>query len=412
MILTRAFSYLSIADFIVRSTYQMGKAPLLPIFAASLGSGEILIGLIVSASTLTGMIFKPFVGLMSDRWGQRTWLITGTIFFVTIPFLYRFIDNPEQLISIRLLHGMATAIYGPVTLSYIATMSWSNRAGRIGSFSIARNAGYIVGPLTAGWLLMSYDPVSVFTIIGLLSCIAFLPVLLLPRTTSNSPNNLSPVFKHAKDALRSGFKEPALWIAGLLDANINLGLYAAKAFVPIYALSIGMNIVHAGIFFSIQAAVNIIVSPIGGWISDRIGHMYTTSIGTTLLSISLIMLTISESIQILFSSALFFGIATAFVFPSTMALVSAKIPHIHLGAGIGLVGSLRNAGKVAGPLLAGLIIEFLDFTYTFRFLGIVMLAIGILIWLKAYIPQNISFATTILSTESRITNSQNISLKK
>ncbi len=412
MILTRAFLYISAADFIARSTYQMGKTPLLPIFAASLGSGEILIGLIVSASTFTGMIFKPFVGLMSDRWGQRSWLIAGTIFFVTIPFLYRFIDTPGQLISIRLLHGMATAIYGPVTLSYIANLSWSNRAGRIGSFSIARNAGYIVGPLTAGWLLMTYDTVSIFTIIGLLSCIAFVPVLLLPSTTPNIPKNLGSVLQQAKDALRSGVKEPALWIAGLLDANINLGLYAAKAFIPIYALSIGMNILHAGIFFSIQAAVNIIASPIGGWISDRIGHMYTTAIGTTLLSISLIMLTISESVQILLSSALFFGIATAFVFPSTMALVSARIQHIHLGAGIGLVGSLRNAGKIAGPILAGLIIAFLDFTYTFRFLGVVMLAISTLIWSKAYIPQNVSLTNPVLSTESRITHSQNISIKK
>ena len=48
------------------------------------------------------------------------------------------------------------------------------------------------------------------------------------------------------------------------------------------------------------------------------------------------------------------------------------------------------------PIINSTIINIKIYTYKLRF----------------YIPQNISFATTILSTESRITNSQNISLKK
>ncbi|MDQ7036349.1 MAG: hypothetical protein Q9P01_16410 [Anaerolineae bacterium] len=35
---TKNFLNITIADFIVRSAYQMGKTPLLPIFAATLGA--------------------------------------------------------------------------------------------------------------------------------------------------------------------------------------------------------------------------------------------------------------------------------------------------------------------------------------------------------------------------------------
>jgi MFS family permease len=74
----RSFALVTTADLIARSAYQMGKTPLLPIFAASLGAGDVFLGLIVSVSTLTGMILKPLVGVFSDRWGRRMWLIVGT----------------------------------------------------------------------------------------------------------------------------------------------------------------------------------------------------------------------------------------------------------------------------------------------------------------------------------------------
>ena len=122
---------ITVADFIVRTGYQMGKTPLLPIFAASIGAGDVLLGLIVSVSTMTGIFFKPFVGFLSDRYGRRMWLIVGTSFFVGMPFVYRFVNSPEQLFLVRMIHGVATSIYGPVTLAYVAEQSQYRRGERL-----------------------------------------------------------------------------------------------------------------------------------------------------------------------------------------------------------------------------------------------------------------------------------------
>ncbi|MCX8213399.1 MAG: MFS transporter, partial [SAR202 cluster bacterium] len=71
--------------------------------------------------------------------------------------------------------------------------------------------------------------------------------------------------------------------------------------------------------------------------------------------------------------------AQALVFPSTVALVSATVKGDNLGGGMGLVGSMKNAGKVAGPVLAGALIAWLDFTTTFQIMGVALLlgAIGV-----------------------------------
>jgi MFS family permease len=383
----RSFALVTTADLIARSAYQMGKTPLLPIFAASLGAGDVFLGLIVSVSTLTGMILKPLVGVFSDRWGRRIWLIVGTAFFAGMPFLYRFVHTPEQLFAIRIVHGLATAIYGPVTLAYVAEQTQPmKRAGRFGTFSLARSTGYIVGPAAAGWLLARMDPAQVFTVIGLLSCLIFLPVLLLPEPQMVSKQHHTPLRRQIQEALKAGSKTPAVWISGGLDATVYVATYALKAFLPIYGLSLGMSIVEIGVFFSTQEAVSMILKPIGGRLGDRWGHMRMISLGMLLFGMTVPLLTWAPNVLTMMILAGTFGAAQALVFPSTTALISTKIDPQHLGAGMGLSGALDNAGKAMGPILGGILINRFDFALTLQLMGLMLLFSAGLVWLWPQFP--------------------------
>ena len=370
---SRGFAFVTSADFILRSAYQMGKTPLLPLYAASLGAGDILLGFIVAVSTLTGMVLKPFVGVLSDAWGRRIWLLVGTAFFAGMPFVYRFVATPEQLFAARMVHGIATAIYGPVTLAYVAELSRTRRAERLAWFSTARNAGYVIGPAAAGWMLLSMDPVSVFTVIGILSSVAFLPVLLLPETPATGGVPRTPVLRRSLAGLWSGGRTPAVWLAGGLGTSNLIAAYAAKTFLPLHALSIGASPALVGAFFAVQEATHIVLTPLGGRVSDRLGHLQTVGMGMAMMGVALTLLTLTEVGLALMGPALLMGAAQALVFPSTLALVSVSVDEKHMGLGMGLVGTLRNAGKVAGPVLAGALISWLDFTGAFRLMGAMLL---------------------------------------
>ena len=67
--LPRDFWRLSFADFILRSAYQLGKTPVLPLYAAALGAGEAMIGFVVASSTFTGIVAKPVFGFLSRSLG-------------------------------------------------------------------------------------------------------------------------------------------------------------------------------------------------------------------------------------------------------------------------------------------------------------------------------------------------------
>lgn len=370
----RSFALLSLADLLVRSAYQMGKSPLLPIFALALGASDAYLGFIVSVSTLTGMVSKPLFGLLSDRLGRRLWLLIGTGFFTFTPFAYLFIHTPEQLLVLRLVHGLATAIYGPVTLAYLTENFPSRMAERVGWFSLARSGGYVIGPAVSGLLLLYVEPVAIFTLIGIISSLAFLPILWLPEGKRPSAAVLPKFRTQIRQAVTTSFKSPVLWLAGGIESGSYILLYAVKAFMPIYALAAGVSVAAVGGLFAMQETVHMILKPLGGRLADRLGNLPMIGLGMLLLGIGTILIGQGTSLTTLGVAALLLGTAQALIFPATIALLAGGQQATERGSMLGLLGALRNGGKVAGPVVAGSLIARFDFILTFNILGAGFLA--------------------------------------
>ena len=359
---------LTVADFIVRTAYQMGKTPLLPLFAAGLGANATYLGFIVSASTLTGMLLKPLFGILSDRWGRWIWFFIGTLLFTIVPFFYLWIENTQQLFILRLLHGTATAIYGPVTVAWVIEQGKGGGridnycAERLGWFGIARSAGYMLGPVLAAALLTIFEPEVVFTAIGIFSSIAFLPVILLKKHSFFVRTSKRWRLQF-KDAMRSGFQTAEIWFAGLMEFVFYIGLYSAKTFLPLYALQQDIPVLWVGLFFTTQELTHILARPFGGRLSDRKGNLPVISAGMMLAALSMGLIPFATSPQPLLLLAVGFGLAQALIFPSIIALYAQKIDPRHTGAGAGIIGSFKNAGKIAGPIIGGLIIDWHDLSW-------------------------------------------------
>ncbi len=381
MLRSRGFINVTAADFLVRSAYQMGKTPLLPLFAAGLGAGDVLLGFIVAVSTLTGMVLKPFIGILSDRTGRRIWLLIGTAVFAGMPFVYGFVDSPNQLVLVRVIHGLATAIYGPVTLAYVVGLSNSNRAERLGWFSMARNAGYVVGPAAAGVLLLRMEPVQVFTAVGFLSSLAFLPIALLPETKLTDRKRKPSLISQAKRAISAASRSSGVWMAGGMSALALIAEYSIKTFLPVYALSQGVNIAVVGGYFALQEGTHLVLAPLCGRLGDRLGYMPTVTLGMIAMAIGLLSLSIADDIGTLVLSAALIGTAQALIFPSVLASVSTAVSKQDLGACMGLVGAMKNSAKVAGPILAGFLIHSFGLEVTLISMGVMLIGVAAGIYL-------------------------------
>jgi MFS family permease len=97
------------------------------------------------------------------------------------------------------------------------------------------------------------------------------------------------------------------------------------------------------------------------------------------MSLSLPLITVGNNIVILFTAAAIIGVAQACVFPSTLTLVSNSMGKDSIGTGLGLLGTLKNAGKVVGPTISGAMIHWIGYNLTFQIMALTLILVAILI---------------------------------
>src|SRR5918995_5881556 len=93
------------AGFVAYCSYAICRTPLLPLFARELGAGPSLIGFVMGASTLTGIVVKLPAGGLSDVFGRRRLLPAGALVFASLPFTYLAVSTLFVLILVRFVHG-------------------------------------------------------------------------------------------------------------------------------------------------------------------------------------------------------------------------------------------------------------------------------------------------------------------
>ena len=369
----------------MRGFYQIGKTPLLPLFAASIGAGELIIGFIVSVSTMTGILLKPVFGILSDRWGRKVWLLVATMLFSGMPFLYQFVTTEQELMVLRLFHGISTAIFGPVSLAYVAGINARGLGTRIAYFGMSRLLASLIAPLIAGILLTFLDFQTVFLLIGFCSLFGMVPIFLLSETQTEKHRKQVSIINYFFNSFKYSIKIPAIWLAGFLELMVYLTIYAVKAFLPLFIISHeGGTVLQAGLFFFMQELAHVLFRPVGGKLSDKYGQSLIIIFGMVLLSLGLYLLT-NPTDNLFLLSAILFGIGQGLIFPSSVALLSKSARGNFLGAAMGFYGALRNFGKVIGPIIAGILLSVFSYAIVFNILaGIIIsaLLVFVLFWYK------------------------------
>ncbi|MFQ5882601.1 MAG: MFS transporter [Candidatus Methylomirabilales bacterium] len=361
------FLILVVAGMLSRFGYQMGRSPVLPRFAQDLGASPELLGLIVAASTVTGIFIKLPAGALSDILGRRRMMLLGCLFFAGPPFLYPFVSNPIQLLLLRFLHGFATAIFSPVASAYVADLFEKGRGEKLGWFAAANDVGATLGPLLGGFILFyTASYATTYLLVGLLGILPFLMVLRLPKEPTPSPlRRESRRWKKFRAGLGEVLSSPSVLIASSMEAAMYVGYGTFLGFFPPYAKNIGLNDAQIGLVLGAQLGTTMLAKPIAGRLSDRIGRKPMILLGLLLCTIALPFVPQTTAFNLLFLLSGLFGLGVAIVTPSTTALVADLVKAGQMGSAMGVFGTIWDTGEASGPILAGFLIA--SFTYPSAF---------------------------------------------
>ncbi|MBI5101416.1 MAG: MFS transporter [Nitrospirae bacterium] len=373
-----SFAALCSVGFFARLSYALARSPVLPLFALYLGAGPEAIGFAVGVSTVTGIFFKLPAGALSDVIGRKRTMMIGLFFFAVMPFTYLLVKDYQLLIIIRFIHGLATAVYGPVAMAVVADLAGKNKGEMLSWFSSVTIIGNLLGAPLGGYILhrgpgaanpsildFHYAYIASGTA-GLLSLVLALGILKGDKT-----DEIGKSLKESFVAFISGIKEvlsdKRIAITSAMEGLQNMTVGALEAFLPIYAVTIaGLNEFQAGLLWGVQVVTTILSKPIMGRTSDRYGRKALITTGLIICAVSFGLVPVFRGFYPLMITAAFFGLGEALVQSSGAAFVADLCKEKHFGAAMGTFGTIFDIGHAGGPILAGFLLA--GHSYVFSFL--------------------------------------------
>lgn len=376
----RHFLLLCLAGFSCFISYDLVRRPALSLFALSLGAEAVWIGLLVSLSTLTGVLLKLPMGAVSDIVDRRRLMVAGLCAFAFPPFAYPWISDVIWLGALRLVHGLATALFTPLALATVAELYAERRGEALGWYTSATQGGGLLGPMLGGFLVYAAGFNSTFLTAGLFGVVG-LAVFFFIRTPTarvhRSTIGLAEIWRQVRSGMLRVIVHPGMVAVSVAEASKMMGNGALMAFLPVYGLAIGLNAAQVGMLFGVQALTSIVSKPMMGRVSDRWDRPYLILAGLSICGFTLTLVPQASSLFSLLFVAAGFGYGEAVVTSSSAALIADLADAKTIGAGMGLRGTIMDLGHAGGPVMAGLLIGGFGYGVGFGVVGVLQCVVAI-----------------------------------
>ena len=350
----------------------------LPEYAKEVGIGVAMIGLLIAAYDFAEIIAKPIFGSLSDKQGMKNTLLIGIGVFIAASLLY--LAVPAQwLLGIRFLQGVGAAALSAVSLALVGVYYKQNRGRAYGIYNAIKGAGYVLSPLAGGLIIAKSHFSYIFVAAAGIGVFAFLLSLFLPNVKEKIDLDEDDDF--SLQSFTSVFKDPKLirWYAIIVVNMFFVSILFGFLPVRVYALQYGA--VQTGLILSLVALSYLLIQPVAGYLADKTDVTTTIRVGLILSAISIIAAPFVKD-ALLILDAIIAGIGVGIVWTNTDTLVSKLAEEGKLGATMGAAGSFKEFGDMVGPILIGVLSQFLGLAWGFVICGILGLFSLVLIQSK------------------------------
>jgi EmrB/QacA subfamily drug resistance transporter len=366
---------------------------------------------IVTAYALTFAALLITGGKLGDLFGRRRIFIVGIAIFTLSSLACGLAPSSGFLIGARAVQGVGAALMNPASLSIItATFPPRERGQAIGIWAGVSAMALAIGPLVGGvivqnlnwnWIFFINVPVGAAGIVvsrlvikesrdtsheqsidlpGLITSSAGLFALTYALIEGNRHGWGSPeiigLFVAAAVLLTafvlvehhqrlpmldlSLFKIGSFTGANIVAMLVSLGMFGVFLFVSLYIQNIlGWSPTKAGASFLPMTLLIIIVAPMAGRASDRIGSRWLMGAGMTLVGISLLLyqrVGLHSTFWTLLPAMLLGGVGMAMTMSPMTAAAMGSVPVDKAGVGSGVLNSFRQLGGSLGIALMGAIL--------------------------------------------------------
>lgn len=349
-------------------------------------------------------------GKVGDRLGRKRVYIIGLSIFTVGLVLCWISQSVVQLILSRVVQAVGASMTAAVSNAIVTDVFPDEERGKaLGILGAVVSAGLLSGPVLGGFLLDALDWPSIFyirvpvgiigvvmallllkeqkgasaavsfdragagTLFGGLSCLllffnlggklgfASVPVLAICGSTCISFVLFVLVERRASQPiLNLGLLRNRVFASGSISMAIMFLAISANTFLaPFYLIEgLGHSAAQAGLLFAVISATTLVIGPVSGWLSDKIGSRILCTGGMTLISLALFLISQlgpeSTTPDILFRFVILgFGLGM-FSSPNNSSIMGS-VPREILSTGSAMIATMRQVGMSSGIAIAGAI---------------------------------------------------------
>jgi EmrB/QacA subfamily drug resistance transporter len=383
----------------------------LPAMQRGLHAGPSELEWIVVAYALTFATLMLSGGKLADFYGRKRLFVCGLVVFTLSSLACGLAPSAGFLIGARTVQGIGAAIMNPATLGIItATFPPRQRGTAIGIWAGTSAMALAIGPLIGGvlaekvdwsWIFFINVPVGALGVLvalwaidesrdmrleqrldlpGLATSAVALFALTYALIEANTYGWTSPrilalfavfaVGLSAFVALELRQRLPMLNLSlfrnvTFTGANTTMLLTALAMFGIFFYNSLfiqnilGYSAVQAGATFLPMTLLIMVIAPMAGRVSDRVGSRWLMGGGMVLLGVSLVLfaqLDAGSSFWNILPALLVGGVGMATVMTPTTAAAMRSVPTDLAGVGSAVLNSARQVGGSLGIALMGAIV--------------------------------------------------------
>jgi EmrB/QacA subfamily drug resistance transporter len=366
---------------------------------------------VVNGYALTFAVLMLTGGKLADLFGRRRIFIVGLAIFTASSLACGLATGATMLIGARVIQGVGSAMMNPATLSIItATFPPKQRGTAIGIWVGVSAMALAIGPLVGGilteqinwsWIFFINVPVGILGIIvarlvinesrdeseeqrldlpGLLSSGAGLFALTYALIEGNNygwtSGRILGSFAVAVAALAlfvvlehrqrvpmldlSLFRNSTFAGANTVMLLVALAMFGMFFFNSLYLQRVlHFSAIETGASFLPMTVLIVLIAPVAGRFSDRIGSRWLMGVGLVCLSASLMsfsLLGVDSSFWDVLPGLLLGGVGMSLAMTPTTAAAMGSVPVDKAGVGSAVLNSMRQVGGSLGIALMGAIV--------------------------------------------------------
>ncbi|MDC3140931.1 MFS transporter [Alphaproteobacteria bacterium] len=315
------------------------------------------------ATTMVGFGLGNFlIGKIIDKFGLKLPIIFAIIILVSSYLIAIISTEFWHLLILQIFMGTAAATFFGPSMADIGNFFEKRRGLAV---AIIASANYVAGafwPLIISYFLEYTTWKEVYLYIAIICMVIMFPIALFLK--NNVASNISNNDLSTDGNNLTNLSPNTLQIL-LILAGIGCCLAMAMPQVHIVALcvergfglSIGAEILAVMLFSGMISRVGF------GFLSDKIGPVYTLFIGSLLQMLSLVFFLPFDSQLSLYIVSLMFGLSQGGIVPAYAMIIRKYLPIEQVGERVGLVIMATIVGMGLGGWMSG---EIFDITQSYK----------------------------------------------